>query len=192
MVLRGERYSSWKHTRGSAYERAGIDTGSHPTPHKREPDTNDWIFRKKRRMIRGSMKVRRVERTGDDPKFSKTDADSSLHCLMKPSRTDTVPTKNNMSSNRDRMINSISEEAEGVNGKISRCSQTDADREIVLLPEREPDPPKRVINKQKRTYPVRPLSEKRRWNQLQLAAKHCFAAVRGAMWKVAVVVGKKN
>jgi len=54
MVLRGERYSSWKHTRGSAYERAGIDTGSHPTSHKREPDTNDWMFRGKRRVIRGS------------------------------------------------------------------------------------------------------------------------------------------
>jgi hypothetical protein len=66
MVLRGERYSSWKHTRGSAYERAGIDTGSHPTPHKREPDTNDWMFRGKRRVIRGLIKVRRVERTGKD------------------------------------------------------------------------------------------------------------------------------
>jgi hypothetical protein len=46
------------------------------------------------------------------------------------------------------MIKSISE-AEGVNCKRSRCFQSDADREIVLLPEREPDPPKRVINKQK-------------------------------------------
>jgi hypothetical protein len=115
LVFRGERYSSWKHTRGSAYERAGIDTGSHLTPHKREPDTNDWMFREKRRIIRGPMKVRRVERTGKDPRFSETDADSSLRCLLKPSRTDTVPTKNKMFSNRDTMIKSITEEAEGVN-----------------------------------------------------------------------------
>lgn len=81
------------------------------------------------------------------------------------------------------MIKSISE-AEGVNCKRSRCFRSDADREIVLPPEREPDPPKRVINKQKRTYPVRPLSEKRRWNQLPLAVEHCCAAVRGAMCDV--------